>query len=373
MDNLKAPVFIVGYGHSGTTLLFNVVSKMDGVYSSRGETKFFEVLPSIRRRFPSPLQPQSREELIRTCFESIVNGYNVYPRSGRRHHRLGELGDAQLRELLEVTASANDAAHVFLATFDYLAASVNARFWLEKTPSHIFHLGEILKWRSDARLIEIVRDVRDVLASKKIRTDAAWTTDRYGSLTALKRLEKSYDPILDSLSWRSAVGAGHKTRRAGRQIHSLRYEDLVSDPERTIRRICKFLDVPYADDLLDVPAGNSAVADAPKRRGFATGTISRWREALPPREQAAVQLCAGRALRSHGYPIADVPLAAKLSLPAQLARSGLALVARLYRRAKLGGVRFAMLILGGYFRRLRTVSEDDDRSRLSAAHHSVRP
>lgn len=45
------PICIVGYMHSGTTLLFNVLRGHASIYTAAPETKFFEVLPRLKRRF----------------------------------------------------------------------------------------------------------------------------------------------------------------------------------------------------------------------------------------------------------------------------------------------------------------------------------
>src|SRR5690606_25266583 len=114
-----------------------------------------------------------------------------------------------------------------------------------KTPNHIHYLDAILRTCPSAKIMEIVRDPRDVLASKKTRRETVWTTDRYRpEERERKHLEKAYDPLWDAISWRSAIQAGNRTYRTHpEQIQRIRYEDLVAQPKQVVRQICEFLEI----------------------------------------------------------------------------------------------------------------------------------
>lgn len=52
-----------------------------------------------------------------------------------------------------------------LAHFDRLAIAAGKRRWIEKTPRHILYIGKILEWLPGAKIILILRDGRDVARS----------------------------------------------------------------------------------------------------------------------------------------------------------------------------------------------------------------
>lgn len=54
--------------------------------------------------------------------------------------------------------------------FDIEALRAGKHRWIEKTPSHIRHLDEIFEWVPEAKIILIIRDGRDVVKSIKDRT-----------------------------------------------------------------------------------------------------------------------------------------------------------------------------------------------------------
>ncbi|MEQ1901714.1 MAG: sulfotransferase [Devosia sp.] len=103
--------------------------------------------------------------------------------------------------------------------------------WLvEKTPRHIRHLPLIRRTVPSARVIIMVRDGRDVTASigRRERGNFKAGLDRW---------------VLDT-------GLAAKERNSA-DVFIQRYEDLVADPEGAIRRICTFLGVEYAPEMLN--------------------------------------------------------------------------------------------------------------------------
>src|SRR5690554_6897468 len=109
------------------------------------------------------------------------------------------------------------------------AAAHGARLVVEKTPKHIRHLDHIRQVFPNAKTIIPVRDPRDVATSIAVRD---------GSVTqGVERWIKD-----------NAIAAS----QAGRaDVLIYRHEDLITDPQGTLKRICRFLGVPYEDRLLE--------------------------------------------------------------------------------------------------------------------------
>ncbi len=60
--------------------------------------------------------------------------------------------------------------HVAMKEFDKSTVSAGKHRWVEKTPIHIYRIGRILKWCPDARILLMIRDGRDVACSIQART-----------------------------------------------------------------------------------------------------------------------------------------------------------------------------------------------------------
>jgi hypothetical protein len=100
--------------------------------------------------------------------------------------------------------------------------------WLEKTPRHIFRIGEILRYFPEAKIVLMLRDGRDVACSIR---------DRYGSLEA-------------------GINRWVEDNQAGRpfwthpSVRVVRYEELVAEFEKTVRGVMEFIGEEFQEALL---------------------------------------------------------------------------------------------------------------------------
>jgi hypothetical protein len=124
-------------------------------------------------------------------------------------------------------AEASSSAEVFLdRLMSAVAAAQGKARWAEKTPGNVAHAGRIVAHWSEATVVHIVRDPRDVFAS--VREAGKWTSvEEFGS------------------RW-CAVFAGLVSSRAAGVLHEgnyleIRYEDLVAEPEATMRAVVAFV------------------------------------------------------------------------------------------------------------------------------------
>lgn len=331
------PIFVVGYMHSGTTLMANVFRNHPDVFCPDGETKFFLHLDLVRRHVgeatPSDLEAFAREV--------IEEGFPLFEQPRRRK---------------SVVLRSADIGVAFDRAMSAIAAEQGRARWAEKTPTHVFKINQILEGVPDATFIELVRDPRDVLASKKTRALTVWTSGRYSvEQRARKHLEKSFDPLWDSLSWVSAVRAGAAAQRATRWMR-IRYEDLIDDPGSTVAEACDFLDLTFDPSLLDVDRGIPADPDELRsgHRGVAQSSIGRWRHVLDPTEIAMCERAALREMDALAYrreaSVGSAPLVLRL-----IRRSVPALFVRMYHQYRLGGSAYLGEVVKALAGRLRVM------------------
>jgi len=99
--------------------------------------------------------------------------------------------------------------------------------WVEKTPRHIYRIGEILNYFPEARILLMLRDGRDVACSIR---------ERYGSL------EAGIDRWIDD----NQAGRSFWTHP---NVRIVRYEELVTEFKKTVRGVTKFVGENYEDSL----------------------------------------------------------------------------------------------------------------------------
>jgi hypothetical protein len=351
------PVFVIGYMRSGTSLLRNILASHPAVFASPGETKYFEYQTTIRRLYPDLNHDEGLANLITTLADIVNNGRGDKLESDPTGYRPTgyALPARDLDILLAQARPTRDYGAAFRVVMDYYTRQAGKVHWLEKTPQHTFFVDEIVRAIPDARFVEIVRDPRAVLASKKRFKDTARTTDRFNEdLRKVKMMQRVYDPFWDTLAWRLAVRAVQKAKMLyPEQIITVQYEQLIAEPENTIRPACEFLDLPFAVEMLDLEALRQEAGFRIDYGNFSTDPLERWKDKLPPAEVALCQQLVGGPMKTLGYAPVPVPLSQQAKIPLLLGRSGLEFFGRLYKRWRLGGLTFLWNTLRNYGRQVR--------------------
>ncbi|MEM7304274.1 MAG: sulfotransferase [Pseudomonadota bacterium] len=114
-----------------------------------------------------------------------------------------------------------------LEKFDRMAVGDGKYRWIEKTPKHIRCIDRILDWYSEARIIIIIRDGRDVACSIQGRTGS---------------LEEGVKEWMET----NQIGKNYWHHS---NVHVLKYEDLITDFEETITAVLNFLSEEYEEGL----------------------------------------------------------------------------------------------------------------------------
>jgi hypothetical protein len=92
----------------------------------------------------------------------------------------------------------------------------------------------------------------------------------------------------------------------GAAVFTVRYEDLVEQPEAVLRRVCEHSSLNYEDELLEFHEG--ADESAPHlqwmqnlNQPLSTRNVDKWKEQLSSDEIFYIEVVAGSALEEYGY------------------------------------------------------------------------
>ena len=341
----NGPIFIVGYIHTGTSLLKSMLRRDPSLFTAAGETHFYQDLNRYRRQFANLDDPQVWRDFV---YLIVALAYLDTKRANQRDdHSLAtfDLTEAQFDALLadvQAAAAAVPAPQRHAARFglvmDALTRLHSRQRWLEKTPEHVYFLQQILSVRPDARVVELVRDPRAALASRKHRRTDEWLDAKEVQEQLAPDRTTNYDTLIDSYMWKESIDSARDARRnfPGRVL-SVRYEDMVGEPEPTIRHICRFLELPFRPDFLEVGWVNATSKTARNAGdGISKAAVDRWKQSLTPEEIFVCQTALRRELREFGYAAEPTGVAGVAKAPVVLGRSAVHLVARLGKRRPTG-------------------------------------
>lgn len=339
------PIFIVGNVHSGTTLLRRIIGAHPGVYAVAGETQLFLNLPLHRQQYPN-LKDESTLYTYVTYIAKVVKtryGFvHNWPKD--KPAPLAEFGlnETRIDELMVDARRVTGHDEIIKIVFDHLTRIEGKTRWLEKTPAHLLCIDQIIKAIPNANFIELVRDPRDILISKHKRASKEWMESRSNiapNLQKPRRFQVGYDPVWDSLTWKSAVRIGGYARQKYHDnVLRVRYEDLVTEPEKTVPIICDFINMSFSPELLNVTWTNNTTApDAKNAKGIGPSAIGKGTRLLPREAIVVCQWLTRKEMDSLGYQRLPISFVSALKLPIVLGKSGIELMRRLYLRWQLGG------------------------------------
>jgi hypothetical protein len=238
-----------------------------------------------------------------------------------RHVRFLEPDLDRLRR--DFVAGQRTYARLFALIQQQLADRQGKPRWGDQTGLVERYADEIMAAYPGARMIHMVRDPRDRYEASL----ALWPKGR-GRVGGA------------SARWRYSIDLGERNRqRYPARYLMLRYEDLVTRPEETIRRVCEFVDAPFAPEMLELrgmPTYRAKLEASVREAGgdpeapgalISPAFIGGYRGRIAPRELAFMQGRLRAHMRAHGYQLDRIPFSlperlryALVDLPLNLAR-----------------------------------------------------
>ncbi len=269
-SNFYGPLFIVGMPRSGTKLLRSILNKHSRICIPEIETEFLFYWINKINKF-GDLNEFSN---FKKFYEWTIRlPYFIY-----RKERC-ELIDVNDWYASCGTFNVQDIFKALICTDECIEKD---QIWGDKSPSYLTHVFDLKKLYEEAKFIHIVRDVRDYCLSinyafgkNMYRAAQRWADDITTSMEQGQDLKKSYI--------------------------QMRYEDLITQPEENIRRICTFLDIKYEADMIQLSASTENIGSAKNTRGILKTNKKKYVEQMSPSIRRRIETIAGGVLKKLGY------------------------------------------------------------------------
>ncbi len=263
-DPDRSPIFVIGTGRSGTTLLRVMLNAHPRIYLTH-ETTFYVVAQRISRRL--------------TGSQWLESYFKTFP-----FLWLG-LDPEEVRSELPDQLDRKDLGLAFRAIMRCKAKQFGKHRYGDKTPFHSSHLKQIFADFPDARVIHIIRDPRSTVASlsRMPWASVSFSLNNLFVMMQMRQVKK----------WRD-------------QIFEVRMEDLLTEPRQVMGSILDFVGEDWdervldhtehapADDVLPFPWLQSAM----KKRHPAT---EGWREHLGPEWIRLIEFNHRKSMKRYGY------------------------------------------------------------------------
>jgi len=263
-----APIFVGGASRSGTTLLRVILNTHPSIVCGP-ELKVTPLVCRLWQDFHSAFFPTLRQHHLQR--EDIARGFRDL-----------------LASLLEKDRVAAHKPRV-----------------AEKSPDNVFFFPHLHHLFPDSPLIHVIRDGRDVVCSL---LGMNWSDPRTG-----RRTEYTTDARKAAAYWVRAVQMGRAAAQRqpslANRYFEIRYEQLISDPEATLRPLFAFLGESWHPCVLRFYEQTHNLAGESSARQVSapinSSALARWQRELSSDDKAAVKEIAGPLLSELGYAAND--------------------------------------------------------------------
>jgi len=197
--------------------------------------------------------------------------------------------------------------------YEKAAESKQAKYWCCKSMNNVYFADELEAQPDKLKYIYLYRDGRDVAASFKkavvgdkhiYHIATQWKKDQDASLALVKRIPAE-------------------------RVFSLSYENLIGDPEHTVRNLCGFLEIGYNDRMLEYYTSNTSKITAASgemwqnlEKPIIKTNTGKYLKEFQENDLEIFELVAGDVLLELGYPLhtdrSDKTLIDQDKLPAYL-------------------------------------------------------
>ena len=249
----SVPTFVGGLMKSGTSLLRKLLSRHSSIYGGL-ETHWFSDDLMTRWRDPTT--------------QRAVWARQFY-----------DVSDDVYADLARQATSGPDLLDRFMS---YCTERAGKTRWVEKTPDNVLFIHTIWDHWPDARVLHVLRDLRDVYAS--------WKRNQKRSLDAFIENVKTVHATVGEL-------ATTKTER----YMEVRYESMVAEPGGVIQEVCAFLDVPFEPEMVDYQGddadfekvlavtGKASPTTESLKKPIFQSSVGQWKDVLTAEEVGRIE------------------------------------------------------------------------------------
>ena len=226
-------IIMGGSGSTGSSLLKNILNRHPEIFSGE-ETTFFA------KKMIYDDWNKARKRVLKKKFWGLRNhGWHLFNGTKLLHQEY-LWNEDDLEELLKCSNTLVEFTNSF---YQRPLERKGASAWLEKTPANAACFTSFLNAFDNGKVIHMVRNPLDTIASLQNR---------------------GYDLYYAVGIYLLNTACGITVEDSNRSI-TIKYEDLIHNPEETVRNLCRFLEISFEYSML-VPQGE--VVQQPQLKGW---------------------------------------------------------------------------------------------------------
>ncbi|MBA7533678.1 hypothetical protein ES705_25921 [subsurface metagenome] len=282
---------MVGLPRSGSTLWLHIFEQSPQLCTI-GEMHF---LTPWRKDFRNSLSnkvvgdlssPEQVDQLIELVF------------TGDWHNEMGEADSPALRTIIrERLLNSDRSLGSFFKTFvEEISMFKGYDRCCVKFPVFVNHLPELLEWYPECRIVHITRDPRAMVVSRTHYPGhtrfSEWRHLRY----VVRQMMTCF--VVMQYLWTSKL---HTEYKGLSNYRLFRYEDLLMNPERTVRQLCDFSGIRFVPEMLHPREGQVSSITRRKHKNFDKEGAVRWKKVISPIKERIITMLTSQSMKRFEY------------------------------------------------------------------------
>ena len=296
------PIFLCGHRKSGTSMVLNLFDGHPALAAYPIDLALlYAYFPDFLKKHTTAADRRARlDRILFQEAETYLSKYDVADQIDLARIR-SSFHDGLSDSMLE--APGELIAKLFAAfQGSYGPGPDAATALVAKETSIEIYATEILGWFPGARFIQVIRDPRDNFAALSAGVEKHYA-----------KLGEGHNETLASLLHRARlglkVGRLNEERFGSTRYRTVRFEDLVAEPEETMRSLADFAEIEFdpcllRPTLLGQPTpGNNYDGTAMYRVN--SSNVGRWRDRISDHDARIIEFYLSQEMSEFGYQIAS--------------------------------------------------------------------
>jgi len=293
---ITKPVFIVGLNRTGSTLVKNMLDLNSEIAMVPEELHLWDPYPwaNVVLNNCKKLDFQDKKNIVDFVedlfskkfygsFWQNINNYDIDKNKILTDLQMTDENRVNCKEIINL---------IFL---NYLWKQKKKRIGV-KYPIHISKISLLNQWYPDCKIIHLTRDPRAIYSSKSNDEFTKKLRNKYKKIEKIILIVTLIRTIFE-YNWSRRI---HIKHRKDENYMLLRYEDLISEPEKNIKKLCSFLEISFEQDML-FPSGKPSSHTNDRITGFDKNRIDVWKTKIHNWEIGLIDFFAKKSLDEFNY------------------------------------------------------------------------
>jgi hypothetical protein len=273
------PIQIIGTQRSGSNLFRLMLNQLDKVIAPHPPHILQRFFPVIENYNTSNSKLNFTELAEDVCKMVELNPVELVKTEIDRNRIINNCKDQTLTSL-------------FYSMYDYFASEENAAFWICKSMANMNFVNELEERERKPFYLHLFRDGRDVACSFKkaiVGEKHIWHLAKKWKSDQEKCLE-----LMENVN--------------DDRFLSIKYEQLIQDSEKEIKRVCKYLNIEYEDKYMNYHESEASKTTAKSGKMWANvgkpvmkNNFNKFKTQLSREEIIIFEHVAGDVLEKLGY------------------------------------------------------------------------